>query len=65
LEAEAARCVAVEDSTNGIRSAAAAEMAVIAVPNPHFPPEKEALAMAAAVVPTVEEVTATLVEKAG
>jgi HAD superfamily hydrolase (TIGR01509 family) len=65
LEAEAARCVAVEDSTNGIRSAAAAEMAVIAVPNPHFPPEKEALALAAAVVPTVEEVTATLVEKAG
>jgi HAD superfamily hydrolase (TIGR01509 family) len=31
-------CVAVEDSHNGIRSAKAAGMACIAIPNPHFPP---------------------------
>jgi beta-phosphoglucomutase-like phosphatase (HAD superfamily) len=31
--------VAVEDSSNGLRSAAAAGMAVIAVPNPHYPPD--------------------------
>jgi HAD superfamily hydrolase (TIGR01509 family) len=32
------RCVAVEDSHNGIRSAKAAGMACVAIPNPHFPP---------------------------
>jgi HAD superfamily hydrolase (TIGR01509 family) len=31
-------CVAIEDSHNGIRSAKAAGMACIAIPNPHFPP---------------------------
>jgi HAD superfamily hydrolase (TIGR01509 family) len=31
-------CIAVEDSTNGIRSALAAGMTVVAIPNPHFPP---------------------------
>ena len=36
-------CVAIEDSTNGIRSAHAAGMAVIAVPNRDFPPEPGAL----------------------
>jgi HAD superfamily hydrolase (TIGR01509 family) len=41
-----ARCAAVEDSTNGLRSAAAAGMTVVAIPNPHFPPEPEALALA-------------------
>jgi beta-phosphoglucomutase-like phosphatase (HAD superfamily) len=30
--------VAVEDSHNGIRSAKAAGMACIAIPNAHFPP---------------------------
>ena len=40
-------CVAIEDSTNGIRSAHAAGMAVIAVPNRDFPPEPDALALAA------------------
>ena len=38
LGKEAAACVAIEDSTNGIRSAHAAGMAVIAVPNQDFPP---------------------------
>ena len=41
-----ARCVAVEDSENGIRSAEAAGMTVIAIPNPHFPPSADALALA-------------------
>ena len=40
------RTVAVEDSHNGIRSAKAAGMRVIAIPNPHFPPDEEALAQA-------------------
>ncbi|HEV3478478.1 MAG TPA: HAD family phosphatase, partial [Gaiellaceae bacterium] len=36
--------VAIEDSANGIRSAKAARMGVIAVPNPHFPPPGDVLA---------------------
>src|SRR5207342_1556150 len=33
-----AQCAAVEDSGNGIRSAKAAGMVVIAYPNAHYPP---------------------------
>jgi HAD superfamily hydrolase (TIGR01509 family) len=40
------RCAAVEDSTNGLRAAAAAGLRVIAVPRPGYPPEPEALAAA-------------------
>jgi HAD superfamily hydrolase (TIGR01509 family) len=38
LGAGPAACVAVEDSHNGIRSAKAAGMACVAIPNPRFPP---------------------------
>ena len=63
LGVEPARCVAVEDSTNGLRAAAAADMAVIAVPNPHYPPEQQALELAAATVAGVGGVTPELVER--
>ncbi|MGX1809992.1 HAD family hydrolase [Nocardia sp. NPDC055321] len=43
-------CVAIEDSSNGLRSAAAAGMTVIAVPHPRYPPAPDALALAAHVV---------------
>ena len=56
------RCTAVEDSSNGLRAAAGAGMAVIAVPNPHYPPDADALALASARVTTVGEVTPELVE---
>src|SRR5436305_9285299 len=46
LPADPARCVAVEDSSNGLRSAAAAGMAVVAIPNREFPPAEDALALA-------------------
>src|SRR4051794_28711193 len=46
-----ADCAAVEDTTNGLRSALAAKMAVYAVPNPHFPPDPEVLKQAAAAGP--------------
>jgi HAD superfamily hydrolase (TIGR01509 family) len=62
---EPARCVAIEDSSNGLRAAAAAGMAVIAVPNPHYPPEADALALAAATVDGVADVTPELVERVG
>lgn len=45
-----AECAAVEDTTNGLRSALAAGMAVYAVPNPHFPPDPAVLEQATAVV---------------
>jgi HAD superfamily hydrolase (TIGR01509 family) len=44
------RCVAVEDSANGIRAGHAAGMRVIAFPNRHFPPPADALALAAQVI---------------
>jgi HAD superfamily hydrolase (TIGR01509 family) len=46
-------CVAVEDSHNGIRSAKAAGMAVVAAPNPRYPPGEDALAEADAVIESV------------
>jgi HAD superfamily hydrolase (TIGR01509 family) len=57
LEVEPSNCVAIEDSTNGIRSAHAAEMAVIAVPNKDFPPEPDALALADLTLESLEELT--------
>jgi HAD superfamily hydrolase (TIGR01509 family) len=38
LGADPGDCVAIEDSHNGIRSAKAAGMGCIAIPNAHFPP---------------------------
>lgn len=62
---EPSRCVAIEDSSNGLRAAVAAGMAVIAVPNPHYPPDEDALALAGARVATVGDVTPELVERVG
>jgi HAD superfamily hydrolase (TIGR01509 family) len=53
----ASGCVAVEDSTNGIRSAAAAGMAVIAVPNREFPPDASALSLADDVLDSLDGLT--------
>jgi hypothetical protein len=57
LDVHPERCVAIEDSSNGLRAAAAARMTVIAVPNPHYPPNADALSLAAAVVPVVGQIT--------
>ena len=54
LGVEPVRCGAVEDSHNGIRSAKAAGMRVVAVPNPHYPPDDEALELADVVVPSID-----------
>ena len=61
LAAEPAACVAVEDSANGLRAAAAAAMVVVAVSNPHFPPPADVLALARATVPTPAELTPELI----
>ncbi len=57
LELDPADCVAIEDSTNGIRSAHAAGMAVIAVPNQDFPPEPAALELADETIGSLTELT--------
>ena len=54
-------CTAVEDSENGLRSAHAAGMRVIAIPNPHFPPSDEALALADEVLANLDAVTTDVV----
>jgi HAD superfamily hydrolase (TIGR01509 family) len=56
------RCAAVEDSSNGLRSAAAAGMAVIAVPNRTFPPASDALALADLSVGSLDELTPGTIE---
>ena len=61
LDVEPTDCVAVEDSTNGIKSAVAAGMPTIAVPNREFRPDDDVLAAAAVVVPSLAEVTPDLV----
>jgi HAD superfamily hydrolase (TIGR01509 family) len=55
-------CAAIEDSRNGILSASSAGMRVIAIPNRHFPPGEDALAAAARVLPSLEELTVEAVE---
>jgi HAD superfamily hydrolase (TIGR01509 family) len=62
LGVEPLRAAAVEDSTNGLKAAHAAGMRVIAVPNPHFPPQPNALALADARIAGLEELTVELVE---
>jgi HAD superfamily hydrolase (TIGR01509 family) len=46
LGVDPTRSVAIEDSANGIRSAKAAGMRVVAIPNPRYPPSDEALRLA-------------------
>ena len=50
-------CTAVEDSSNGIRSAKAAGMRIVAIPNPHFPPDEESLELADATLGSLAELT--------
>jgi HAD superfamily hydrolase (TIGR01509 family) len=55
-------CAAVGDSHNGIRSAKAAGMRVVAIPNPHFPPDEDALAQADVVLRSIDELTPGVIE---
>jgi HAD superfamily hydrolase (TIGR01509 family) len=57
LGATAARCAAVEDSHSGIRSAKAAGMYAIAIPNESFPPDAETLALADLVLASIDGLT--------
>ena len=55
-------CAAVEDSHNGIRSAKAAGMRVVAIPNPHFPPDEDAVGQADVVLRSIDELTPEAIE---
>jgi HAD superfamily hydrolase (TIGR01509 family) len=57
LGVDPTRSAAVEDSRNGIRSAHAAGMRVIAIPNPHYPPNEETLALADTVIESLDDLT--------
>ncbi|GAB1821023.1 HAD family hydrolase [Herbidospora sp. RD11066] len=57
------RCVAVEDSSNGLRSAAAAGLIVVAVPQAAYPPDADALAGATLVLDNLAELTPEAVAK--
>ena len=62
LSADPTRTTAIEDSQNGILSAKAADMRVIAIPNRHFPPDERALEQADVVLASPAELTAEAVE---
>ena len=61
LEVAPGHCTAVEDSANGIRSAHAAGMRVLVLPNVHYPPAADALALAARVLGSLDELVEILV----
>ena len=61
LAVEPRGCTAVEDSANGIRSAHAAEMRVVAIPNRLYPPAPDALAQADVVLSSLDELTSQVV----
>jgi HAD superfamily hydrolase (TIGR01509 family) len=56
------RCAAIEDSASGLHAAAGAGMRVVAVPNPSYPPDADALARADTVVESVRDLTPAVVE---
>ena len=57
-------CAAVEDSSNGLRSAAAAGLAVIAVPRPEYPPAADAIGLARVVLDSLAELTPDAIDDA-
>ena len=59
------QAIAIEDSSNGLRSAATAGLGVLAVPNAAFPPSEDALALADVIVDSLDEITLELVASMG
>jgi len=56
-------CAAVEDSDNGIRSALAAGLRVVAIPNRDYPPPASVLAKAQLVIGSLADLTVERVEQ--
>jgi len=55
-------CVAIEDSSNGILSAAAAGLRVIAIPRPEYPPSERARSAAAMTIENLDALTPELLQ---
>ncbi len=62
LGVDATSCAAIEDSASGIRSAHAAGIRVVAIPNAAFPPPDDVLALAARVLPSIRELSPAAVD---
>ena len=62
LGVEPSRSVAIEDSASGIRSAHAAGMHVVAIPNRAFPPPAGVLALASVVLESIKELDPDVVK---
>ncbi|MFV0374035.1 HAD family hydrolase [Microbacterium sp.] len=60
LQVEPACCAAIEDSAGGIRAAAAAGMRVVAIPNPDYRPDPDAIGHAAVLLDAIAGLTPEL-----
>jgi HAD superfamily hydrolase (TIGR01509 family) len=65
LDVDPTRAAAIEDSHNGILSAAAADMPVVAIPNRRFPPGEEALVKADVTLESLDELTPAVITRLG
>lgn len=65
LEVRPQDAVAVEDSTNGIRAGLAAGLRVVAIPNPHFPPDPDVLARVPLILESLDDLTGGTVDSFG
>lgn len=65
LGADPTRCVAIEDSSNGVRSASAAGTRVIAVPHASYPVDPDAERLATLVIPAIGDLTEQAVREVG
>ena len=63
IDAAPERCVAIEDSTNGLRAAAAAGLQVIAIPHAANPPDPDVLSRADRVLRDLSELRVALVDE--
>lgn len=57
LNVDPARCVAIEDSSNGVRSAAAAGMRVVAIPHAGYPLDPDAQALVSVTLSSVADLS--------
>jgi HAD superfamily hydrolase (TIGR01509 family) len=62
LGVEPSRSVAIEDSASGIRSAHAAGMHIVAIPNRAFPPPDDVLALASVVLESIQQLDPDVVK---
>ena len=65
LDVPPERCAAVEDSASGLRSAAAAGMWVVAVPNRRYPPPAELVRAADLALTDLRELSPAAIEGLG